>query len=69
MMMILSKYFPNGVSGFIFQCAIQDGILCIGIPYWLKGSVKWYSTEVENWDQSVPYCLMVQLGSVMITCS
>ena len=35
----LSEYFPNGVSGFIFQCAIQDGILSIGIPYWLEGSV------------------------------
>jgi hypothetical protein len=42
MMMFLSEYFPNGVSGFIFQCAIQDGILSIGIPYWLEGSVWWY---------------------------
>ena len=45
--------FQMGVSGFIFQCAIQDGILSIGIPYWLEGSVwwycwcvKWYSTLV-----------------------
>ncbi len=38
----LSKYFPNGVSGFIFQCAIQHGILSIGIPYWLEGSDWWY---------------------------
>jgi hypothetical protein len=39
MMIFLSEYFPNGVSGFIFQCAIQDGIMSIGIPYWLEGSV------------------------------
>ncbi len=38
----LSKYLPNGVSGFIFQCAIQHGILSIGILYWLEGSVWWY---------------------------
>ncbi len=37
----LFKHFPNGVSGFIFQCAIQDSILSIGILYWLEGSVKW----------------------------
>ena len=40
--------FPMGVSGFIFQCAIQDGILSIGIPYWLDGSVKWYSWWVHS---------------------
>ena len=36
--------FSMGVSGFIFQCAIQDSILSIGIPYWLEegGSVWWY---------------------------
>ena len=44
----LSEYFPNGVSGFIFQCAIQDGILSIGIPYWLEGSVWWYCWWVTS---------------------
>jgi hypothetical protein len=29
MIKIFSKYFSNGVSGFIFQCAIQYGILCM----------------------------------------
>jgi hypothetical protein len=38
------SFFPVGVSGFIFQCAIQHGILSIGIPYWLQGSVWWYHT-------------------------
>jgi hypothetical protein len=41
--------FPWGVSGFIFQCAIQEGsILCIGIPYWLEGSVWWYCWWVSS---------------------
>ena len=35
-----SQVFPMRVfMGFIFQCAIQHGILSIGIPYWLEGSV------------------------------
>jgi hypothetical protein len=33
----LSEYFPNGVSGFIFQCAIQDSILSIGSRIGLGG--------------------------------
>jgi hypothetical protein len=38
MMMILSKYFPNGVSAFLFQCAIQDGsILCMVSHIGLRG--------------------------------
>jgi hypothetical protein len=44
----LSKYFINGVSGFIFQCEIQHGILSIGIPYWLEGSVWWYCWWVSS---------------------
>jgi hypothetical protein len=28
--------FPMGVSGFIFHGAIQNGILSIGISYWLE---------------------------------
>jgi hypothetical protein len=39
MMIFCPNIFPVGVSGFIFQCAIQDGILRIGVPYWLEGSV------------------------------
>jgi hypothetical protein len=31
--------FQMRVSGFIFHDAIQIGILSIGIPYWLEGSV------------------------------
>ena len=36
--------FPMGVSGFIFHGAIQSGILRFGIPHWLEGSVKLYSS-------------------------
>ena len=35
--------FLMGVPGFSFHGAIQNGILSIGIVYWLEGSVKWYS--------------------------
>jgi hypothetical protein len=42
----LSKYFPNGVSGFIVQCAIQSSNLRFGIPSWLEGRVWWHCWEV-----------------------
>jgi hypothetical protein len=45
MMMILSKYFSNGVSGFLFQCAIQNGsilcmVSCIGLSGVLDCTVR-----------------------------
>ncbi len=47
--------FPIGVSGFIFQCAIQDGILSIGIPYWLEGSVWFVGCLIANCEGQTMY--------------
>jgi hypothetical protein len=38
-MIFCPSIFPMEVSGFLFQCAIQDCILRIGVPNWLEGSV------------------------------
>ncbi len=45
MMIFCPSIFPMGVSGFIFHCAIQDGILRIGVLYWLD---KVFDNSVEG---------------------